>query len=124
MDPKLVETHLNYIKQVASSLKKMFEKGFETSSKNNNPSRVFELPALKESSLQEMLDKDLEINVDLVKEENLNTFEENYEKENIKSYSTRRPLFVVLIRILASKFNYIGHIEERINALDIFVSIY
>lgn len=28
MDSKLVEPHLNYIKQVASSLKKMFEKGF------------------------------------------------------------------------------------------------
>jgi len=28
MDSKLVESHLNYIKQVASSLKKMFEKGF------------------------------------------------------------------------------------------------
>jgi hypothetical protein len=46
MNSSLVEPHLNYIKQVASSLKKMFEKGFETSSKNNNPSRVFELPPL------------------------------------------------------------------------------
>ena len=46
MNSSLVEPHLNYIKQLASSLKKMFEKGFETSSKNNNPSRVFELPPL------------------------------------------------------------------------------
>lgn len=71
-----------------------------------------------------MLEKDLEINVDLVKEDNINTYEENYEKENIKSYSTRRPLFVILIRILASKFNCISHIEDKTNTLDIFVSIY
>ena len=62
--------------------------------------------------------------MDLVKEENLNTYEENYEKENIKSYSTRRPLFVVLIRILAAKFNCISHMEDKTNTLDIFVSIY
>lgn len=71
-----------------------------------------------------MLEKDLEINADLVKEDNINMYEENYEKENIKSYSTRRPLFVVLIRILASKFNCISHIEDKTNTLDIFVSIY
>ena len=33
-------------------------------------------------------------------------------------------MFVVLIRILASKFNWIGHIEDKMNTLDIFVSIY
>ncbi len=40
-DPKSIDTHLNYIKQVTSSLKKMFEKGFESSSKNNAPNRVY-----------------------------------------------------------------------------------
>ncbi len=44
-DPKSIDQHLNYIKQVASSLKKMFEKGFE-SSKTNNNNRVYELPNL------------------------------------------------------------------------------
>jgi hypothetical protein len=28
IDHKTIDTHLNYIKQVTSSLKKMFEKGF------------------------------------------------------------------------------------------------
>lgn len=28
VDPKAIDIHLNYIKQVTSSLKKMFEKGF------------------------------------------------------------------------------------------------
>ena len=67
IDSKLIEPHLNYIKQVTSSLKKMFEKGFETSSKTNNPSRVFELPPLNAQTFQEMLDNDLQINVDLIK---------------------------------------------------------
>ena len=40
IDHKTIDTHLNYIKQVTSSLKKMFEKGFETSSKNSAPNRV------------------------------------------------------------------------------------
>lgn len=63
VDPKSVEIHLNYIKQVTSALKKMFEKGFETNTKNNAPNRVYELPELTEGSLTEMLEKDLEINV-------------------------------------------------------------
>ena len=50
--------------------------------------------------------------------------EENYEKDNIKSYATRRPLFVILLRILAAKFNFIGHSEDQANILDIFLSIY
>lgn len=56
-----------------------------------------------------MLQKDLEIRVELIKPEALLAAEENYEKDNIKSYATRRPLFVVLLRILAAKFNSIGH---------------
>jgi hypothetical protein len=82
------------------------------------------LPPLTEDSFKEMLDKDLEINVDLIKPGTIHQLEENYEKENIKSYATRRPLFVVLIRILASKFNHIAHIEDKSNTLDIFMSIY
>lgn len=31
---------------------------------------------------------------------------------------------MILIRILASKFNCISHIEDKTNTLDIFVSIY
>jgi len=50
--------------------------------------------------------------------------EENYEKDNIKSYATRRPLFVILLRILAAKFNSIPHAEDQANILDIFLSIY
>lgn len=46
IDPKVIDHHLNYIKQVTNSLKKMFEKGFETSSKNNASNRVYELPPL------------------------------------------------------------------------------
>jgi hypothetical protein len=46
IEPKTIDTHLNYIKQVTSSLKKMFEKGFESSSKNSSPNRVYELPPL------------------------------------------------------------------------------
>ena len=59
VDPRSIDTHLNYIKQVTSSLKKMFEKGFETSNKSNNTSRVYELPPLTEGSFPNMLQKDL-----------------------------------------------------------------
>ena len=45
----------------------MFEKGFETSSKNNAPNRVYELPPLVEGSFQEMLEKNLEIKIELIK---------------------------------------------------------
>lgn len=102
----------------------MFEKGFETSSKNNSPNRVYELPSLTEGTFQEMLEKDLEIKIELIKPEALAAAEENYEKDNIKSYATRRPLFVILLRILAAKFNSIGHAEDQSNILDIFMSIY
>ena len=40
LEPKAIDTHLNNIKQV-SSLKKMFEKGFESSSKNSSQNRVY-----------------------------------------------------------------------------------
>jgi hypothetical protein len=63
IDPKCIDSHLNYIKQVTASLKKMFEKGFENSNKNNSPNRVYELPPLTEGSFSEMLQKDLEIRV-------------------------------------------------------------
>lgn len=46
VDPRCIDSHLNYIKQVTAALKKMFEKGFENSNKNNSPNRVYELPAL------------------------------------------------------------------------------
>ena len=69
-DPKTADHHLNNIKQVASALKKMFEKGFE-SNKNSNPNRVYEFPPLTEGSFTEMLNKDLEINIELIKPENL-----------------------------------------------------
>jgi len=59
VDPKAIDIHLNYIKQVTSSLKKMFEKGFETSSKNNTPNRVYELPLLTEGTFTSMLEKNL-----------------------------------------------------------------
>jgi hypothetical protein len=71
-----------------------------------------------------MLAKDLEIKVELIRPEALAAAEENYEKDNIKSYTTRRPLFVILLRILASKFNNFVHAEEQANILDIFLSIY
>lgn len=122
LDHRLVESHLNNIKQATSWQKKMFEKGFE-SNKNNNNSRVYEPPSLTEWTFAEMMNKDLEINIDLIKAETLSFAEENYEKEVLKSYSTKRPLFVVLLRILASKINYIHH-EEQGNALDIFITIY
>jgi hypothetical protein len=67
VEPRSIDIHLNYIKQVTSSLKKMFEKGFETSSKNNSPNRVYELPSLTEGTFQEMLEKDLEIKIELIK---------------------------------------------------------
>ena len=70
-----------------------------------------------------MLNKDLEINVELIKPENMSLIEENYEKEIIKSYATRRPLFVILLRILAAKINDI-HAEDQGNSLDIFLVIY
>ena len=70
-----------------------------------------------------MMSKNLEINIDLIKPEALAFAEENYEKEVLKSYSTKRPLFVVLLRILASKINIV-HAEEQGNALDIFITIY
>jgi len=41
IDPKCIDSPLNYIKQVTASLKKMFEKGFENSNKNNSPNRVY-----------------------------------------------------------------------------------
>jgi len=66
----------------------------------------------------------MEIRVELIKPEALATAEENYEKDNIKSYGTRRPLFVILLRILASKFNNFTHVEDQANILDIFLSIY
>lgn len=124
VDPRCIDSHLNYIKQVTAALKKMFEKGFENSNKNNSPNRVYELPSLTEGSFSEMLQKDLEIRVELIKPEALLAAEENYEKDNIKSYATRRPLFVVLLRILAAKFNSIGHAEDQANILDILLSIY
>ena len=71
LDPKTIDTHLNYIKQVTSSLKKMFEKGFETSSKNSSQNRVYELPPLSEGTFEEMLAKDMEIRVELIKPEAL-----------------------------------------------------
>ena len=46
LEPRSIDTHLNNIKQVTSSLKKMFEKGFESSSKNSSQNRVYELPPL------------------------------------------------------------------------------
>ena len=52
LDPKTIDTHLNYIKQVTSSLKKMFEKGFESSSKNSSQNRVYELPPLSEGTFE------------------------------------------------------------------------
>lgn len=67
IDPKAVDHHLNYIKQVTNSLKKMFEKGFESSSKNNASNRVYELPPLVEGTFEEMLNKDMEIKVDLIR---------------------------------------------------------
>lgn len=33
-------------------------------------------------------------------------------------------MFVILLRILAAKFNSIGHSEDQSNILDIFMSIY
>ena len=50
--------------------------------------------------------------------------EEYYERDNIKSYATRRPLFVKLLRILAAKFNSIPHSEDQASILDLFLSIY
>lgn len=104
-------------------MKKMFEKGFENN-KNSNPNRVYEFPPLTEGTFEEMLNKDLEINIDLIKADNMTTAEENYEKDNIKSYGTRRPLFVVLLRILAAKINDISASEDQGNAIDIFLAIY
>lgn len=71
IDDKFADYHLNNIKQVASSHKKVFERGFETSNKNNNTNRVYEPPQLTQGTFQEMLNKDLEINVELVKPEAL-----------------------------------------------------
>lgn len=71
IDPKAVDHHLNYIKQVTNSLKKMFEKGFESSNKNNTPNRVYELPPLSEGTFHEMLNKDMEIRIELIKPESL-----------------------------------------------------
>jgi len=71
-----------------------------------------------------MLEKDLEIVVELIKPDQMYAAEENYERDNIKSYATRRPLFVILLRILASKFNSIAHSEDQTNILDILLSIY
>lgn len=46
INPEYATCHLNNIKQVASSHKKAFERGFETSNKNNNTNRVYEPPPL------------------------------------------------------------------------------
>lgn len=101
----------------------MFERGFETSNKSNNANRVYEPPPLTEGTFQEMLNKDLEINIDLVKPESLSLSEENCEKDIIKSYVTKRPQLVILLRILASKIN-MNHVEDQGNILDIFLTIY
>lgn len=70
-----------------------------------------------------MLNKDLEINIELVKPEALALAEENYEKEIIKSYVTKRPQLVILLRILAAKIN-MNHVEDQGNILEIFLTIY
>ncbi len=63
IDHKFAEHHLNNIKQVALAHKKMFERGFETSNKSTNTNRVYEPPPLTEGTFQDMLNKDLEINI-------------------------------------------------------------
>ena len=124
LNPSIIDSHLNNIKQVALAHKRIFERGFESNNKNNsNNSRVYEPPLLTESTYAEMLQKDLEINIELIKPEQMNAVEENYEKDIIKSYVTKRPLFVVLLRILAAKINDII-VEEQGNTLDIFLTIY
>ena len=47
-----------YVKQAASLDKRVFERGFEISTKNNNTNRVYEHPPLK-WYIQDMLNKDL-----------------------------------------------------------------
>lgn len=59
IDHKFADPHLNNIKQVASAHKKVFERGFESSNKNNSTNRVYEPPPLTEGTFQEMLNKDL-----------------------------------------------------------------
>lgn len=46
IDPKYADPHLNNIKQVANAHKKVFQRGFESSNKNNNTNRVYEPPPL------------------------------------------------------------------------------
>jgi len=58
-----------------------------------------------------------------VKADALLVAEENYEKDIIKSYVTKRPQLVILLRILAAKIN-MNHAEDKSNILEIFLTIY
>jgi|JI6StandDraft_1071083.scaffolds.fasta_scaffold18525_6 hypothetical protein len=97
-DPPSIEPCLNNLKQVAGIFKKFFEQ-------RTNPTRAPENLTVPEGTFREMLTKESVISVELFPPEGLISADENFERENLNTYSFKRLFLVIVMRILAAKFN-------------------
>lgn len=97
-DPVSIEPCLNNLKQVASIFKKFFEQ-------RTNTNRAPETLTVPEGIFREMLAKESVISVELFAPDGLIAADENFERENLNTYSFKRLFLVIVMRILAAKFN-------------------